>query len=187
MSNLEIGSSQPYPDVLLTLGTCELAFVPSRHYLELFKEVDALKISRRISILSSCLGQFFGENAKALAYLANRLSKKTLQSGTYLFSEGDAVDSVYVIKEGELSLQKKVVANLSGRGASNDLMVDHAKTRLASLVQVGAGQYVGDFEVVRGHAARQLSALATTAQVKLYQIDRRVFARCLQLDRALAD
>ena len=93
------------------------------------------RVQKRVNFLKEA-GLFQGVNARLISTLVYHIKVLTLTRNQVLFKEGDEVTHIYVIKKGEITLQKEVQLKLEVDTSSPMTDVIKIKTNIKKIVQV---------------------------------------------------
>lgn len=128
---------------------CHFAVLDKASYKSIISNILKEKQKQLVYFLKS-LSVFKNWNKLGLIKILYNFEEKKFTRNSLVFKQGTRVDSVYIVKEGEFCLKKKirVEGEQEKLGRSNKFQVKKPKSQTVNLVILGRGEFIGQSDAM---------------------------------------
>jgi len=128
---------------------CHFAVLDKASYKSIISNILKEKQKQLVYFLKS-LSVFKNWNKLGLIKILYNFEEKKFIRNSLVFREGTRVDSVYIVKEGEFCLKKKIRVEDEQEtlGRSNKFQVKKPKSQTVNLVILGRGEFIGQSDAM---------------------------------------
>ncbi|KAL4476007.1 hypothetical protein ABPG72_007893 [Tetrahymena utriculariae] len=165
---LGILNKKPRAATIICLEDCYFGYLSSQNYQQILMKKEKASLIKKREFIESTLIQnmLSGEKMSKISYYFH---KRKYQNGEIVFKEGDAAKYVYLIKKGEIELQKEIEIT------QNEQEFTKIVIRVAKL---SSREYFGDCDIYFNRN-RKFTAIVTQ-QSTLYYCEKNQFIKQLE-------
>ncbi|EAS03345.1 cyclic nucleotide-binding domain protein (macronuclear) [Tetrahymena thermophila SB210] len=165
---LGILNKKPRAATIICLEDCYFGYLSSQNYQQILMKKEKASLVKKREFIESTLIQnmLSGEKMSKISYYFH---KRKYQNGEIVFKEGDATKYVYLVKKGEIELQKEIEITQNEQESTKIVI------RVAKL---SSREYFGDCDIYFNRN-RKFTAIVTQ-QSTLYYCEKNQFIKQLE-------